>query len=290
MRERTTGLGRFVIVLTLMTATLAHGAPDSPRDALGTGISPFWGDRERGWFWFEDPPRLEEEKPAPAPTAKPAPAPAPQKAPEIQALEKLQKRLEDSRKIAIMNPTEPNVLRYLELEARMIRQASYFGDVAQRLGWTHASLDMSLEGRPVNFAALQTYNREEAGKRQGTIATLARDHVLMFFFRGDCPYCHTYAPILKAFAESNGLTVLPISLDGGGLPEFPSPKVDNGISKTLNVAQVPATFVAQPFSGKISPLGFGVLSSEQLAERLTVITSPDTAKMLPGLSRSISFQ
>ena len=160
-------------------------------------------------------------------------------------MERLQKRLEDTRKIAIMNPTESNVLRYMELEAKVVRQASYFADVAQRLGWTHSQLDLTLEGRPVNALAIQTYNQQEQIAQARTIADLAKDHVIFFFFR-DCPYCHTYAPILKAFAEQNGMTVVPVSLDGGGLPEFPTPRQDNGIARTLNVDQVPATFLAQP--------------------------------------------
>lgn len=256
---------------------------NAPSRLLGNS---YWGDEERGWFWYEDP--LIEPPPKPFVERQPESTKRePPKAKEIVELERLQKRLEDSRKIAIMNPTEANVLRYMELEAKVVRQASYFADVAQRLGWTHAQLDMTLEGRPVNALAIQTYNQQEQIAQARKIADLAKDHVIFFFFRGDCPYCHTYAPILKAFAEQNGLTVVPVSLDGGGLPEFPTPRQDNGIAKTLNVDQVPATFIAQPFAGTITPLGFGVLSTSQLSERITVVMSPQTRGMLPNLTQRL---
>ena len=248
----------------------------------------YWGDAERGWHWYEDPIPEPPEKPVAEPPRETKKAPA--KAKEIVELEKLQKRLEDSRKIAIMNPTESNVLRYMELEAKVVRRASYFADVAQRLGWTHADLDLTLEGRPVNALAIRTYNQQEGFSQSRKIADLAKDHVIFFFFRGDCPYCHTYAPILKAFADQHGLTVVPVSLDGGGLPEFPNPREDNGISKTLNVAQVPATFIAQPTSGTITPLGFGVLSSSQLLERISVVMTPQTRDMLPSLTQQLPRQ
>ena len=259
---------------------------NAPTRLLGNS---YWGDEERGWFWYEDP--LLVEPPKPFVERQPESIKRePPKAKEIVELERLQKRLEDSRKIAIMAPTEANVLRYMELEAKVVRQASYFADVAQRLGWTHSQLDMTLEGRPVNALAIQTYNQQERIAQARTIADLAKDHVIFFFFRGDCPYCHTYAPILKAFAEQNGLTVVPVSLDGGGLPEFPVPRQDNGIAKTLKVDQVPATFLAQPVAGTITPLGFGVLSTSQLSERLTVVMSPQTRGMLPNLTQRLPQQ
>jgi hypothetical protein len=41
--------------------------------------------------------------------------------------------VEDYRNIAIIRPTEANVRRYMELEASVVRQASYFSEVAQRV-------------------------------------------------------------------------------------------------------------------------------------------------------------
>ncbi len=162
--------------------------------------------------------------------------------------------------------------------------------MAQRLGWTHSQLEVTLEGRPVNALAIQTYNQQEQITQARKIAGLAQDHVIFFFFRGDCPYCHTYAPILKAFAEQNRMTVVPVSLDGGGLPDFPSPRQDNGIARTLNIDQVPATFLTQPATGTITPLGFGVLSTSQLSERITVVMSPQTRAMLPNLTQRLPQQ
>jgi conjugal transfer pilus assembly protein TraF len=34
----------------------------------------------------------------------------------------------------------------MELEARVVRQASYFSDVAQRVAWSTPDLDMTLQG------------------------------------------------------------------------------------------------------------------------------------------------
>ncbi|MBP6852696.1 MAG: conjugal transfer protein TraF, partial [Rhodoferax sp.] len=41
----------------------------------------------------------------------------------------------------------------------------------------------------------------------------------------------------------------------------------------LKVTQVPAVFLAQPFTGKITPIGFGVLSETQLLERISIVST-----------------
>ncbi len=251
----------------------------------------FWDDSERGWFWYED--RTVEQEPAPPKSRPQHPQqkqPAIPKPPEIVQFEKLQKELEDLRKISIMNPTEENVMRYMQLEAKVVAQASYFADVAQRVAWRSPELDQTLQGRPVNAKAIEVFDREQEQDRTRSIAALAKDHAIFFFFRSDCPYCHAFAPVLQAFQAKYGINVVAISIDGGAIPGFPSPRRDNGIARTLNVNQVPATFLAQPFSGKISPIGFGVLSESQLLERISTVSEPSSAGSPSSLKKQVSLQ
>lgn len=108
-------------------------------------------------------------------------------------------------------------------------------------------------------------------ERYSALANIGSDHILMFFFRGDCPYCHAYGPVLRAFSTKYRIQVLPVSLDGGAVPGFTNARTDNGTAATLNVKQVPALFLAQPITGKIMPVGFGVLSEGQLVERIDAL-------------------
>lgn len=262
---------------------IAAAAPTSAQ-------SLFWLDHRRGWHFYEAPELELEPKTLPPtkPVAKPRPPDS--RAPELIEFEALQKRLEEYRNIAIIRPTEANVRRYMELEARVVRQASYFADVAQRVAWATPNLDMTLEGRPVNAQAIQVYDRELSTDRQKSVAALGRSHVIFFFFRSDCPYCHAFAPTLEAFQARHGIQVVPISVDGGGLPNFPSFRRDNGIAKTLQVTQVPAVFLAEPFTGKISPLGYGVLSESQLLERIATVAAPGADEIVPSATRHISLR
>ena len=201
----------------------------------------------------------------------------------------LQKRVEELRNIAIIRPTEANIRNYLAVQAEVIDKASMFADVAQRVIWAHPEFDYTVTGRPVNAKALEVFDRDQMNAREGTATALARDHALFFFFRSDCPYCHQFGPYLREFEAKFGLTVVPISVDGGPLlPAFPNPKIDNGIARALDVREVPALFLVEPHSGRIVPIGYGVLSESELLERLQVVSQPDADKAVPSATRFVS--
>ncbi len=275
------------IVLALIAAfaspAVSGAGNESPR---------FWGDTWRGWHFYEDP-APEPEPPRSVPP-KPAGPPAgardlrrEHRPPELVELERLRKRVEDLRGIAVMRPTEANVRRYMELEAKVVAQASTFADVAQRVAWTTPELDPSLQGRPVNAKALEVFEAQQMGDRSRSIAELGRDHVLLFFFRSDCPYCHAFAPTLEAFQGRHGIRVEAVSLDGGALPGFAAARRDNGAAAALRVTQVPAVYLAQPFTGRIVPIGFGVLSESQLLERISAAAAPAFEAMVPSAVRQL---
>ena len=282
------------LAAALLTSSLLSAAAVTQEPAAKP--TPYWSDAWRGWHFYEDP--APEESPAPvAPPAQPAqPAPqapstplAPPRAPELVEFEQLQKTLEEYRNIAIIRPTEANVRHYMELEARVVNQASLFADVAKRVAWATPELDPTLQGRPVNAKALEVFDETQRADRSRTVAQLGEDHVLLFFFRSDCPYCHAFAPTLQAFEELHGIQVMAVSIDGGPMPGFPAARADNGIASALQVTQVPAVFLAQPFTGQITPIGFGVLSESQLLERIAIVSSPEGQAMLPGITRQLAL-
>ena len=273
--------------LLLALALILGASTSSAQEAA----SRFWSDSWRGWHFYEAPLPEERERPAPPNNAAPSAASAESlRAPELVEFERLQKALEDYRDIAIMRPTEANVRRYMVLESQVVARASYFADVAQRVAWATPALDPTLQGRPVNAKALELFEQTELADRSRAIAELGRDHVLFFFYRSDCPYCHAFAPTLEAFQARHGIQVVAISIDGGPMPGFPNARPDNGIATTLKVTQVPAVFLAQPFTGRITPIGFGVLSESQLLERISTVSSPQSDAMVPSATRQIVLQ
>lgn len=264
------------------------------QDDANTPTAPYWSDTWRGWHFYEDPEPDTNEPPAAPPKPTPQPpaiqAARPITVPELIEFDRLQKAVESYRNIAIMRPTEANVRRYMELEAKVVARASYFADVAQRVAWATPELDPTLHGRPVNAKALEVFDRDQMASRSQSVAALAKDHVLFFFYRSDCAHCHAFAPTLAAFEARHGIKVVAISVDGGPMPGFADVRADNGIANTLKVTQVPAVFLAQPYTGQITPIGFGVLSEAELLERITTVSTPAFQTMLPGVSQQVLLQ
>jgi len=151
-------------------------------------------------------------------------------------------------------------------------KSALFADKWQRVVWQTPELDYSLTGRPTNGFAIDVYDQQLRDKQSNTLRALARTHGLFFFFRSDCPYCHKFAPVLRRFSEQYGLLVLPVSLDGGVLPDFPNAVTDNGIAASLNVTVVPALFLAVPGSRQMTPIGFGLMAETELVERMHTLT------------------
>jgi conjugal transfer pilus assembly protein TraF len=229
-----------------------------------------WECDASNFSWYCD---QEDQEPTKAPTEKqPTPPTKPTSIKDAKTIEELRKELQRLLDVANMNPTPENVKAYMEAAQYMAGKASKFSDVWRRVLWASPDLDYSLNHRPTNNVGIRAYDTQRKANERGTIADLSRTHGLFFFFRGDCPYCHQMAPILRFFQQEYGMEVFPVSLDGGGLPEFPRPSRDNGMGARLGIDTVPAVFLASKTDGNVMPVAFGVVPATELAERIYVLT------------------
>jgi conjugal transfer pilus assembly protein TraF len=195
--------------------------------------------------------------------------------------------VEDTRNIAIVNPTEANIREHLEAQQLALDTARRFGEASTRVMWATPQFDPSVTGRPTSPTGASLYDAEQGRARERSFASLAQSHAFFFFFKSDCPYCHRFAPTLRQFSARTGIEILPISLDGAGIDDFPDFKPDNGIAARLNVTQVPALFLAEPSTGKVLPVGYGVMALNDLERRVEQITRPDAEAIAPSTVKFI---
>jgi conjugal transfer pilus assembly protein TraF len=226
-----------------------------------------WENPERSYQWY--PP---EGMVLPPPEQPPAPLPPPKRPiRELTTTKEIREELERLKDQAVINPTKDNVRTYLDAQRYVMEKSSTFADVARRVVWETAELDYSLR-RPTNALAIDAFKSERRGTRDQAIARLAKESGLFFFFRSDCPYCHQLAPILKYLQDVHGIEVFAVSLDGGRLPQFPNAYPDNGISRVLEVTQVPALFLSSKTERRVQPIGYGLLAADEILERMYVLT------------------
>lgn len=190
----------------------------------------------------------------------------------VSKLEKLQKELKGKRALAIVNPTPENISAYIALQNQSMEMASLFSDVWRRVIWQSPQLNYELK-HPINNAALNVRKQLTKAAQLSTLQEIGRDWGIFFFFRSDCPYCHIMAQTLTLMSAEHGLTVIPVSLDGGGLPQFPRPRTDNGLATKLGVNEVPFMVLGNVRDQRLIPIGSGVISSQEMVERMYTLTA-----------------
>jgi len=249
-----------------------YGVSDGRIQAGSVGGAAYYEGKERGWFWYEDPPE-EDVPPEPMPPV-PVPAkpkPDPVKAPEASPLssEWFRKNMEKYRDKAIDNPSNENVTLYMYLQRVMLDKAERFAEASQVAVMSDAMLDENTRRPIATFGSaakdeMATKGTEQAAKK------LAATAGLWFFYSSDCNYCIKESGVLQGLRNTYGFKVLPIALDGLPLPngDFRDFIKDQGQAKKMGVDTTPALFLVKPGNnGGVIQLGQGLLSGEELVGR-----------------------
>ena len=234
----------------------------------------FFERHAEGWHWYEELQRdnkIEERKKnslkeSPSGRSIPSSSPPPTEKIEIQ-----RKELETKLHTAILEPSHENIITYILAQKALMDQSQRFSESWQRVVMTTPALDETLV-HPVDQNARHIYYQEKHQETTKRIKALAQEYGLFFFFKGECSYCHHFAPVVKHFAKKHGWSVLGISMDGGSLAEFPGAKRDNGMAARLQVSHVPALIAFHPSSGQMIPLAYGMVSESEIEERIDVLT------------------
>ena len=229
----------------------------------------FYEDKARGWFWYEETevePEIEEIESVPVLAPEPIPITAPILSPSEQ-LKAQGVALENAMATAILAPTPENYVEYLALSKAVQEQSQTFATGFSQAIALNPAYDYSLES-PNNTQAIVANNDKNNKENNAAIAAMANETALLFFFRSDCPYCHRFAPIVKKFSGFFGFTVIPISLDNKGLPEYPYPKENLQLVHQLDIKVVPAVALMKPSTNELAIVGFGYSDWTTLVKKM----------------------
>lgn len=253
----------------LLSAAAYANTSDIPSTEKSWWDDTPWNQPDRGFNWYPDPREEKKEQKTSKPEEKP------QTIYEMTKLEDIQKELVRIKGEAVVNPTEKNVLAFLKAQNWVMDKASLFADVSRRVVWATPEVNYAARSPVANFARDKAKARTDT-QREQNLKSLAETHALLFFARSDCDFCHDQAPILKGFSARSGMPILAISLDGKPIPVFPDAKPDNGISMLASggngVQVVPAVYLIERRTQRMIPVGTGVMASEEIAERIRVLT------------------
>jgi conjugal transfer pilus assembly protein TraF len=226
----------------------------------------FYDGSKEGWYWFEQQ-QLEVKVHEPGDELKDILSSSQDASQKLAAIRTLAAKQLDQ---AIMLPTAANIKNYRITQDYVSAQASTFSKNWQLVNHFNPEFDASLK-HPYNHSAIRVKREQDEKLKRKRIEDLAQHYGLVFFFKAGCPYCHKYASFVKDFAERFGFAVQAVSLDGGTLPEFPNPIIDQGLAARLQVKAVPALIAANPGAEQFFPLAYGFVAEEEILERMQML-------------------
>ena len=252
----------------VLSALLLPGLPPAGREWREWCGEP-GADASLGWHFYCD--SLAGGRPERESAAQP---PASEGPAAIAEIEWMRQQLEESRAVAILEPTPENVAAYLHLQQASLQRAATFSDVFRRVVWSTPELDYTLT-RPAGALSKQLWSEERRTAQQNALATLGDRYGLIYLGDAGCAGCRVFGPLLRAFALRHGLDVLAVSLTGEDLEGWPEAVPDNGRAAELGLdgAPVPAVVLFDTGSGQVLPVSFGVIAEDQLAKRIYALTA-----------------
>ena len=243
---------------------------EPPLVATGDSEDDFYCEQRKLGYWFYC------ARPRPAET--PAPAPPPPTSATSQ-LDAITAQLRELKAKAILDPTPANVTAYIRFQREQLDRASLFSDVWQRAIWQDPELDYTLQ-RPVSTLGKRQWQDARNADRNAAMAQLSERYGLFYFFAQSCGACEVMSPIVQSVASTWQISVRAISTDGGPSRHFPNYTVETNQRTRMGLEPkvTPAVVLWDALKSQAIPIGYGVMSADELQDRIYLLTSKEAGR------------
>ncbi|MFM2099273.1 MAG: hypothetical protein RLZZ366_812 [Pseudomonadota bacterium] len=244
------------------------GQPAAPESGLyeqeGSGGDLYCRRKLGSWFYCD--------KPKVRPKTALAPPP-PQQSADAQ-LKAIGRQLDELKAHAILEPSEANVLAYVRFQREQLDRSSTFADVWQRALWQNPDVDYTLQ-RPVSTIGKRAWLDNRAADRAAAMAKLSQRYGVFYFYAQSCGACEIQSPILKSVSDSNHLSIVAVSMDGGPNRIFPNYVVDSGQRERMGLPgkATPALVLFDTLTKRPIPIGTGLMAADEIIDRIFVLTN-----------------
>lgn len=238
-------------------------AADEEGTARPAGDPFYCGERRLGTWFYCDPARRAPKDKATSPSV-----------PAAEQLDAVRQTLDELKARAILDPSEENVIAYVRFQREQLDRASTFSDVWQRAIWQNPDMDYTLQ-RPVSTLGKRAWIDLRKADRDAVLTRLGERYGLFYFYAQSCAACDIAGPILRSVADSHGLTVMAVSMDGGPSKDFPNYLVDSGQRERMGIPgrETPALVLFDTITKRTLPVGYGILSADEIMDRIFTLTN-----------------
>lgn len=222
----------------------------------------------KGFHWYsqDDEEREEQEKrqaPVQAQAAPAAPSP-------YEQLMALRRQTQDKLAAALITPSFEATHEYMKAQQFYAKNNAQFVRYWQQVLLVHPELDHTLNF-PTDNNAVAIRNDSMNLLSERVIREGAKQYGLILFYRGNSSISQKFVSILMPFVNGNHFAMISVFTDGQAIEGLPNPKAIplEAVQKTvaLEARYMPALFLVNLQTQKMSPLSYGFVSLTELKER-----------------------
>lgn len=253
-----------LMTLLCLCAAAAGAQPGTVQPQTHTYVD----DPLTGWHWYNEPQPEEddESEPPPQDTVPLSSLPA---AVQKKVMQKLTAEALDT---AIMIPNAENAARFLSLQRYWLTKSAEFERSARKALLYYPALDYNLVHShynstvPLQLAAAQK-------KEAQAVRELSGRYGLFLFYRGNEPVDSQMGTVVAQFARDNGITLIPVSMDGARSEALPGTRPDTGQAAAMGITHFPALYLVDPAAEHYQPLAFGFMTQDALSRRFLEVAT-----------------
>jgi len=231
-----------------------------------TTLDAGWLNRKaEGWAWYEDvkktPQGKEREEEGGSPSSEDL-SPS-------ERMKDVQEGLEDKKALAVLEPTVENVGEYIKAQHEVLEQTDKFTQSWAKFILLHPEYDNTIKYPTAQYSN-QVYKKQKRDAKNALFNELSKDHGFFFFFKGEEMLSQAFAGVVKMFADRFDWSVLPVSLDGYSVSEFPDAHINTAMVENLGVEITPALYVYSVSDEEFIPVAFGAISIDALEDHIVL--------------------
>jgi conjugal transfer pilus assembly protein TraF len=219
----------------------------------------FYDRAMEGRYWYDERLRDEAEEPM-----------ANKNISEDNALEYLQElkqNFEKKKALAVLQPTRENLLKYMTIQNELVINAEKFAKVWQQILLENPLLNDELTNPTAQYA-IQARKTAQYTEIESVLKSAREKHVLLFVYDSSKKLSQAAGEMVQDFVADTHWKIVPITVDGKDLAEFPNSKIlaDQGLA--LGLKDTPAYIIGNIDEETIQHVGFGAISVSKLKENI----------------------
>jgi conjugal transfer pilus assembly protein TraF len=184
-----------------------------------------------------------------------------------EQLSLLQEKYKTAIALALLNPSHSNVKQYMLVQQKIMNLSDEFSNTWQKVLLSEASLNGELDSPTAQFA-LDATKAMEYEKIEDCLKRHKAEWILIFVYDSTQKYSQLAGEMLESFQADTGWDIVPVTLDGNDLPQWPNSKLTKDQGATLGVEASPAYILVNKTTEEIKHAGYGAIAVSRLKQNI----------------------